>query len=585
MKRFLLLVLAAFFVMLQFSCSDEGFKAPSSGGDASASEKIPCIVNEQCYEISRSTCSLMGGTQGDSLEPKIESCRIPVDWIEPFKLEINDSLYLDIKGIVQINSDSPELTLDSIYIKGSSGYNESVFAIDYEPVAAEGELSYNFERVTPIDLSRDDISCEDSIKIAVYIYAGGKSTTKPVFGKVKKPKIYCKDPYPIPDFTCEWDPRELKYGKKAVIYLQNIDPGWDPNCKSRLYALSNGDTTWLDSLEYTISTKNGFPKMGDFSASGVVVCEDPTRKGNLHKDCEVLTIEPVPEPIATGELSFKKSDYAEGGEDFYFIGTQVTKEDIESSIEITNKNDVVCGEIDIRITGSTAAAGDTVTATAFVVCGEDETEYELGNSISATVLPNPVVGECSFTNSSPSATKDGDTWLLRSSDSLFLKDPVIDNYGRCNVEHSLTGASGSFAAKDTLLLNNSGGQLLNKITTRASCGSNPRVTRECSEKVSVVSYIDWTTCGDNKFDIKKGQTILEFACDENKGDYYIRCDGGTRPSFTLKIDGGTEGIILNGGDNGYNVPNLQTIKEGDLYRYPKSILVDTKEESLKCTIW
>jgi len=584
MKRFLLLFLAAVFAMLPFSCSNEGFKAPSPGGDAGSKEKIPCIVDDQCYEISRSTCSLMDGTPGDSLKPIVESCSIPVDWIEPFKLVINDSLYLEIKGIVKISSDSPEITFDKIYIEGSSGDNESVFAIDYEPVAA-GDSSYNFERVTPIDLSRDDISCEDSIKIAVYIYAGGKSTTKPVFGKVKKPKIYCKDPYPI-NITCKWDPGELKYGKKAVLHFSN----WDSNCKGRLYTLSNGDTTWLNDLEeYTISTKNGFPKTGDFLARGVVVCEDPTRKSTLHKDCDVLKIDSVPEPTATGELSFKKSDYAEGGEDFYFIGTQVTEEDIESSIEITNKNDVECGKIDIRIDGSTAAAGNTITATAFVVCGEDETEYELGSSISATVLPNPVVGECSFTNSSPSATKDGDTWLLRSTDSLFLKDPVKDNYGRCTVEHSLTGASGSFAAKDTLLLDKSGGQVLNKITTRATCGSNPRVTRECSEKVSVVSYIDWKNCGSTEFDIKKGQTILEFACDEHKSDYYIKCNG-TRFNFTLKIEGVTEGnsesnIRPNGGDNGYNVPNLQTIKEGDLYRYPKSILVDTKEESLKCTIW
>ena len=531
MKRVLLLVLAAVFVMLQFSCSDEGFKAPSPGADASATEKIPCIVNEdQCYEISRSACSLIDGIPGDSLNPKVESCSIPVDWIEPFRLEINDTFYLEIKGIVQINPDSPpEVALDSIHIKGSSGHNENAFAIDYLSVA-EGELSYNFEMVTPIDLSREDIACEDSIKIAVYIYAGGKSTTKPIFGKVKKPKIYCKDPYPIPDFTCQWTPGELKYGKKATLSLTLNDL----NCKGEVHTVSEGKATLLDEKEYIISTKNGFPKMGEFSTRGVVVCEDPTQKGEFYKDCEALTIEPVPEPIATGELSFVNPDYTENGEYFYFIDATGAEADIESSIEITNKDDVECREIYIRITGSTAVAGDTITATAFVVCGEDETEYELGSSISATVLPDPVVEECSFTNTSNSLITKSDT--LTNLDTLFLKSPIKNNYGRCTMEYSLDGTS-SFDTSDTLPLNGSSGKLSN-ITTRVTCGTE--IHDNICPAITVVNYAKIETCHDPRVTVGPGLTIVEINC------YNDNNPANVATNF---------GCDCNGEDWGYNDPN------------------------------
>jgi len=530
MKRFLLLVCVAAFVMLQFSCSETSFKPPeeNSATGSNDAEKIPCIVNDICYDVSLSTCNLISGVQSN------ESC--PIKLIDSLKLEINDTLHLEIREMVQIPDSLPNVTLDSIIIKGEDGENKP-FEIDYEPVVA-GEKSYNFAtKVTPIDLGRTDIACDDSIKITVYIYAGGKSTTKPIFGKIKKPEIYCKDPYVVPDFTCKWTPGELKYGKRATPSFV-LD---DPKCKGKIYAISDGDTTWFDEPQYTVSAKNGFPKEGDFATRGVVVCEDSLTQKNviviqrsiLHKTCEVLKIEAVPEPEATGELSFKNIDHPEG----YFIGTVVTEEDIESTIEITNKDDVECGEIEIRITGSPAAAGDTITATAFVICGEDGTEYELGSSISAVVLPDFVLDDCSFTSTSNSLITKGDT--LTNSDTLFLESPIKNNYGRCSsVKYSLNGAS-NLGTSDTLLLTGSNGKL-NNIMTRVTCGTED-IDKKCSA-VTVVNYAKIEKCHDPRVQVGPGTTIVEVDCynDDNPNNiaenFGCDCNGGdwsSDDSFSL----------------------------------------------------
>jgi hypothetical protein len=545
MKRFLLLVSAALFVILPLSCSEEGFKAPSLPpleGGVNAAEKIPCIVNEnQCYEISRSTCSSIGGSWGDTLNPQIETCKVvEIKDVELVRESIvdasGDTLYfINFKGTVEVIDISAPL--DSIRITSHAG-----FEISYAPVAT-GDWVYDFAtKVTPINLK--DIDCGENGMhgISISIFAGGRKQAQQLNREFKMPSSYCKEPYPIPDFTCGWEPGRLKYGKKAALYLSN----WDLNCEKRVYAVSSkGDTTWFVESEYAISTKNGFPKMGDFATRGVVVCEDPTRKGISEKACEVLTIDSVPEPIATGELSFKKPDLTEGGNNFYFVGTPITRTDIESSIEITNKTDVECGELDIRITGSTAAAGNTITATAFVVCGEDETEYELGSSISATVLPDYVVEECSFTKTSTSLITKGDT--LTNLDTLFLKSSIKNNYGRCTkVEYSLNGTNG-WSASDTLSLEGSSGRLSN-ITTKVTCGTKIH-EKKCST-VTVVNYAKIEICHNPRVQVGPGLTIVEINCynDNNPANiatnFGCDCNGedwDTNNYFTLNGVKATEG--------------------------------------------
>jgi len=538
MKRFLLLVLAAIFVILPFSCSNEGFKQPEGALAAGDSESIPCIVNEQCYQISRHSCGIMGGKWGDTLDPKIESCKNPFVEITDFELYISgDTLYF--RGTVEI-TDSSE-TLDSVKVKSAAG-----FPIIYD-IVEEGKLIYDFSiKVKPIDLSRADIDCGENNsgrhRISVSIFAGGKPA-QIINAEFVKPKVYCKDPYPIDPFTCKWTPGELSYGKRATPSLELNDP----NCTKKMYL---NDTTLFEEKEYTISTKNGFPKMGEFSIYGVVTCEDPTRRGLLRLPCEVLKIDSVPEPKFAGELSFKSPDYTdEDGKAFYFIGSTVTQANIENNITITNEADVECNPIEIEIEGSPARKDGTITATASVTCGEDETEYELG-SISAGVLPDPVVGECSLASGWDSlmykridykkyeggrktseATKT--PGAEGEGESLTINVSVENDYDRCTVEYSLTGRSGSFGANNTIKLSSlssssSGKTTLDSITARVTCSGQTTSTRKiCPQKITVIEkFAKIEKCDDPRVTIGPGATLLEIDCygDGNNPPSNLGCD-------------------------------------------------------------
>ncbi|MCL1956564.1 MAG: hypothetical protein FWF63_04520 [Fibromonadales bacterium] len=125
--------------------------------------------------------------------------------------------------------------------------------------------------------------------------------------------------------------------------------------------------------------------------------------------------------------------------------------------------------------------------------------------------------------------------------------------------------------------------------------SSSSIPSSSSSSESADNYIKWDGCNVSELDYRnqlifeKGKTIVEFACDSWKNDYYIGCQGN-RFNFTVEIEGHKEGdtendIRPNGGDNGYNFPNLQPTQDGNLYRYPVPVTIITNEYELKCGIW
>ncbi len=340
----------------------------------------------------------------------------------------------------------------------------------------------------------------------------------------------------------------------------------------------------MDAGEHLISASTiaglSYSKDTIITAKAIVTCGNQVIPS---KNCKPLTITHVPGPEKTGTLSFIKSDYTNNDTNYFFIGTKVDSTYINNAIKITNKEESGCGDIKIKIDGSPAKLGTSVRATAVVTC-EHIGELEL-DGISANVLPDYKIGKCEFTGKSKET--------MRSDDTLTIGISVDNDYKRCSKrEYTFNGTT--FSSSSSFALANSGGTDLKNIKAKLTC-SGKDTTVACPA-VSVASYIKYEQCSEanrddrTKLTFKKGKTIVDFACAESKDDYYISCNGD-RGNFSIEIDGYKEGegggdIRPNGGDNGYNFPNLNATKDGNLYRYPISVTVNNKSTGdIKCGIW
>ena len=143
----------------------------------------------------------------------------------------------------------------------------------------------------------------------------------------------------------------------------------------------------------------------------------------------------IPDPIATGEITFK--DFDSKGGSYYYIGTNVTIEDnIASTVAVGNADDAGCDDVKIELSGcgapgtvTTANANCTITAKAVVTCIK---KHEL-KTATATVVPNPSLsGSCAWVGGN---VFDGGTT------ANVTAEPALQNvYGRdCDGPYFLVG--------------------------------------------------------------------------------------------------------------------------------------------------
>jgi hypothetical protein len=303
-------------------------------------------------------------------------------------------------------------------------------------------------------------------------------------------------------FTCEWTPKEVTYGQKSTLSF-NLDDKGKGDCS---WKISYGDsvlyegTALVYSNEYTISASTflglHYSKDTSIIAKAIVTCGG---KEPYHQNCKSLEVNSVPGPEVTGNLSFKNFDYPDT---LFFIGTNVDTSYINSTIAITNKEEAKCGDIEIRIEGSPAKLGTKVKATAVVNC-EYTGELELA-SISADVLPDPVVGECELIG-------DWDAMMFKK-DTLFMRVPIEHDYGRCKVQN------------DTLPLINYSGQV-NDITAKVKCGTKT-FDKKCEEQVFVADkFAEIKECHNPRVPVGPGITVVEITClDGNTPAKIFGCD-------------------------------------------------------------
>jgi len=546
MKKFLYpLPLIALLCVFFFNCSNEGFEKPNIIEHID-NTKVNCFVGESCYEISRSACNIIPGGEE---KPDKKCVSFACEW----------------------NSNSIEYG------------QESILSFKWGNVVQEGCSM----TISPLDTGNHIISAStvaglsflrDTNIVATATVTCGEEP--PIIQNCKPLKVKS---VPI-DFACEWDSGDnvqVKYGGKSTLHFAfdpaSVDIAQKEGCIPKISPLDPGEHL------ISASTIAGL----SYSTDTIIVAKATVTCGNQivpAKDCKPLTVTHVPGPEKTGILSFKKSDYTSNDTNYFFSGTKVDSTYINNGIKITNKEDAGCGDIKVKIEGSPAKIGTQVRATAVVTC-EHIGELEL-DGISAEVLPDYKIGKCEFTGKSKET--------MRSDDTLTLGISVENSYGRCTkIEYTLNGST--YSSSSSFPLTSSGGTELKNIRARVTC-SGKDTTVTCPA-VSVARYIKWDGCKesgrDNREQItfKSGKTIVDFACDTNKDDYYISCKTDPRTNFSVEIDGYKEGdsendIRPNGGDSGYNFPKLPTISDGNLYRYPISVTINNKTTGdLKCGIW
>jgi hypothetical protein len=568
MKKFLCsLPYAALLGVFLFSCSSDGFKEPKPddlGGllDIAATKNIgTCVVEKEpgskyCYEkISESACHIIGGDLNSS-EPCINfTCKWDQEIV---KYGRKSTLLFDL---------------------GNTGDEDCSWKIYYGNKELD-TVSYTISSSTFSDLSHS----KDTSIVAKATVTCGENKYNRNCSALKVEKVV------VPEVSCNWNPSKVKYGGKSTLSFafdkENI--AQEEGCA--LEKISYGAKTFKTDTLYTISSSafSGLSHSKDTSivAKATVTCGEQD-KWEYERDCEELKIDSVPGPKWTGTLSFKKSDYVSNDTNYFFIGTRVDTSYIGSTMEITNKDTAECGNIRIKIDGSPAKLNTPVKATAVVYCKYTDT-LELA-SISAEVLPDPVIGDCVLTGTSKNT--------MRSNDTLTIGISLDNDYGRCNKEYTLSSSSGNsgYGTSYSFPLANYGNRELSNIYARVSCGTT-QTPKKCPT-VSVANYKYFTNCiKDNSetIDFTRGKTIVEFACPDSKngkGDdgndnpwnaYYITCNGSN--SYTVSVDGGRI-KEADGYGRSYNFyPDTEPIREGDLYRYPYSIVVDA-QEVLKCGIW
>jgi len=566
MKKFLypLPLFAALLCAFLLNCSNDGFEKPQGlkspdGVEVGNTEtSVKCLVvkgdgenkSKLCYEISKSACEIIGGS------------------------DITDTDEKCISFTCKWNSNSVDYgQYSTLYFNwGDTDHGDCDYEISDNNKILKVDEEYHIYKTTFSNLPY----YKDTSIIATATVTCGEDP--PIIQPCEQLAVKS---IPI-KFTCGWSDERIQYGRKTTINF-----AFNPISENVKDECSSTKISPLGIGEHTISSSTipglSYSKDTSIVATATVTCrgQDP-----IVQNCGTLKVDSVPGPKWTGTLSFRKSDYKSNDTNYFFIGTKVDTSYIGNTLRITNKDVAECGDIKIKIDdkingNTTTKLGTPVKATAVVYCKYTDT-LELDN-ISAVVLPNQSIGDCKLTGNSKTT--------MREDATLTIGIDIENNYGRCNkIEYTFNGTT--YSSSTSFALTGSGGTDLKNIKARVTCTGVTNPFEKTCPQVSVASYKKLEGCiRDNKGQLtfKKGKTIVEFACNDNSDQYYISCQGN-RFNFSVEMDGykqgdGDKDIRPNGGDNGYNFPNLTTIKEGNLYRYPEPVTIIANEEGLKCGIW
>jgi hypothetical protein len=290
----------------------------------------------------------------------------------------------------------------------------------------------------------------------------------------------------------------------------------------------------------------------------------------------------IPEPIVKGSLTLKNT-LSDGISNAYYysIGTILTPTLIESTVQIDNKIEALCGGITLKWKSNNTAIPETIVrAVAVAECNEVEIELK---SIEATVVANPELSNCTL----PSP-------YLHKGDVLTNLASLNNNYGRCTVEYEVatyvpsTPSISKPPIGATLPLTNYVGKTIT-VRAQANCINGITVSGKNCQAVSVENNYKLFDEMGKQETIPIGKTVIEIKDSLIElGDYqqkHFGCQANgefSTPSTVFSVNGG---------------PNLEPdwwkriddiiVSQDSLSKNNNRILIETKTpnvESFKCAI-
>jgi len=304
----------------------------------------------------------------------------------------------------------------------------------------------------------------------------------------------------------------------------SVSDGGSSSSNGATFGCKDGDScvTWPMAFIGTCTAEGG-----EVLLEGCPVVSSSSAGGSSSSHSSSSSGPHIPEPIVTGEFVFRNFSYSSGSSGVYYLNTSmhtsandVGTSNLHNSLVISNKNDAICGDITIEISGGgltsipgvpnqiyTSAEGQ-ITAIAVATCNETRKELK---TATATVVPDPV-----WTCSLPSS-------YIHKDESITNAVSIEHNYDRCNngtAAYSLDGTT--FAA--SLNLASRAGQTLN-ITSRLQC-SGVQQQKACSPTPIYVAENIQSIGHTNNFSVSSnGGTIIVISF-SGVLPHKVGCNGG-----------------------------------------------------------
>ncbi|MCL2207960.1 MAG: hypothetical protein FWB90_07715 [Fibromonadales bacterium] len=364
--------------------------------------------------------------------------------------------------------------------------------------------------------------------------------------------------YPVPEFTCEWEPNTVISGDNETEVKVNFTAPSDAVCDSPIawtpiwgplnqerqgeYVFSGKITPKFGEVLVAASGARAaiawpaMPSSGEFAeftnSYATIACSGNGKpKGRREVQCAALKITKAPMAAYTGKIELKGS-HTYSSSSIYYIGETP---DFNSTVSATS-NQNYCGEVIYEKTGIKTLADVDAGANKVKVVAVCERSGQRLDSAFATVVPNPTLSACTW--------KDDKTILAKGQEATPSAS-ISNDYGRCGKVSFSNGFPKILADKDVGSIN---------VTASADCGAPVGTITKSCPVLEVKSAIYELKNTEGKVTLPNETTVIEMDLPSNwktGGTASFFCqvtrDGGNG-SVRGTIGSGSSAVSITGND-------------------------------------
>jgi len=388
---------------------------------------------------------------------------------------------------------------------------------------------------------------------------GGTSQgTTPSSASTNRSSSIDPNAYEVPAFTCDWSKNPVTSGADEIEPKINFTDPAGASCTKKAWAPISNLTGMRTGDVYEFTGKKVTPKFGEVivppssnmrqplawpamptgeeakfdSLFATVTCSgDGKAPGSREVLCKSLTITKAPKAGFTGKVTLIGA-HSYSSSSVYYIGETPN---YESGVSITS-NQADCGTVDFDKTliGGALATGDAGKQVKVVAICE-KSGQRLDSAV-ASVVPNPVLGACTW--------KDNKTILAKGQEAT-PSATISDSYGRCGAVSFSNGFPKVLTESDV-------GSI--EVTASTNCGELAGTLTKVCPTLEVKSAIYELKSTEDRVTIPNEATVIEMDLPSSwkpSGTATFFCqvtrDGGNG-SASGKIGTGTSAVSISGND-------------------------------------